>query len=278
VRYSEAVAAAPPGSGFFCIDDLARLSPATLALILSPGPAVPPIEEIALALGDRPDLVGVFPLMGEGERLRRLATTPAAPEHRRAAADRVVRGLFWFLLYELEPERWDRLAALEAVSPEAVGYLPLDRALVVEVAAGSGRLTVELATRTRRLVAIEPVPGLRALLRRRCATYVQVQVVAGIGQRLPIASAAADLVISCATFGPDAPTGGEAVLAEMERCVRPGGTVAFVGPEGPGWFAARGYHVRSFPPVAPTQPFPPDLESFFGPAATAPHELVWKQL
>jgi len=54
VRFSEAVATAPPGSARFAAADLARLGRATLNLLLAPGPCAPPLEDVAAALGDRP--------------------------------------------------------------------------------------------------------------------------------------------------------------------------------------------------------------------------------
>ena len=65
------------------------------------------------------------------------------------------------------------------------------------------------------------------------------ELIGGVGHRLPIVSDWADLVVSCATFGPHPPLGGEPVLAELERCLRPGGTLAMVGPEDPAWWRRR---------------------------------------
>jgi SAM-dependent methyltransferase len=143
----------------------------------------------------------------------------------------------------------------------------------VEVAAGTGRLTCLLEARPGRVVAVEPAAALRALLRRRLPDTL---VTAGLGQALPLAAACADLVVSCASFGPDAPLGGERVLAELERCAAPGGAVALVGPEQPDWFAARGYTRITFP--AEHAAMPPDLVDFFGPRLQPPADLLLKRL
>jgi Methyltransferase domain len=275
VRYSDAVEAAPPGSHRFQARDLARLSRTALNLLFEPGPSAPPLEDAATALAaDAAALQAIATALppARGERLLRLSQRSASPEARAAAASRLVRGCFWFLAYELAPDLWDRLAAAEPVAPELLADLPADGARVLDVGAGSGRLTGPLAPRAASLVAIEPSPPLRLLLARR---FPCVEVAAGVGHRLPLRSGWADLVVSCATFGPHAPLGGEAVLGELERCVRAGGTLGMVGPEEPGWWEQRGFRLVSYP--APAARLDPDLEAFFGPAHP-PHLLLLKRM
>ncbi|HSR23665.1 MAG TPA: hypothetical protein VLW53_08950, partial [Candidatus Eisenbacteria bacterium] len=81
--------------------------------------------------------------------------------------------------------------------------------------------------------------------------------------------------VSCATFGPDPPQGGEEVLRELERCARPGGVVALVSPEEPRWWQQRGYELRVYP--VPDARLDPDVEAFFGPPHP-PHRLLYKRL
>jgi len=181
-------------------------------------------------------------------------------------------GLTRHAAYELAPDLWDRLSTAEVIAPQLLLDLPAEGARVLEVAAGSGRLTAALAARAGRLVAVEPCPPLRALLRRRLP---RVPVVAGVGHRLPVRAAWADLVVSCATFGPDPPLGGDEVLAELERCVRPGGCVALVSPETPDWWQERGYELRTYP--EPEVRLDRDVESFFGPPHP-PHRLLYKRV
>ena len=275
MRYSEAVATAPPGSERFRPADLARLGRTTLNLLLTPGPSAPPLDDVALALSDQPaTLLAVAEALppARGERLLRLAQRPAAPETRREAGDRLVRGAFWYLAYELAPGLWDRLAAAEPISPDLVADLPADGARVLEVGAGSGRLTGPLASRAAALVAVEPCPSLRRLLRER---HPGVLVIAGVGHRLPVVDGWADLVASCATFGPDPPLGGESVRAELERCARPGGTVSLVSPENPAWWEKRGYELRTY--ARPDARPDPEVEAFFGPLRP-PHRLAARRV
>lgn len=274
VRYQQAVAAAPPGSERFRATDLARLAQATLNLLLQPGPAAPPLEDVAAALAPTPDalhrVASALP-PARGERLLRLSQRPVPAEAREAAARRLVRGLFWFLAYELEPLLWDRLALAEPIHPALLEALPV-HGRVLEVAAGSGRLTALLEGRARILVAIEPCRPLRRLLRQRCPT---AHVMAGTAHRLPVVGGWADLVCSCAALGPDPPLGGEVVRGELERCCRPLGTVALVSPEDPAWWQQRGYEMTEFPILEVK--LDPDLEAFFGPPQP-PHVLLLKRV
>ena len=58
--------------------------------------------------------------------------------------------LAWELLYRLEPQLYDRLVSAEQLHPGLIGWLPDDVERIVEVAAGTGRLTLELVQpRTR---------------------------------------------------------------------------------------------------------------------------------
>ena len=52
--------------------------------------------------------------------------------------------LAWELLYRLEPELYDRLASVERLHPDVLGWLPHGVDRIAEVGAGSGRLTLEL--------------------------------------------------------------------------------------------------------------------------------------
>jgi len=275
VRYAEAVAAAPPGSQRFQATDVARLGRSALNQLFSPGPSAPPLEEVAAALGEEPEALRAIAtaLAGDcGRRLLQLSRRGAAPAEREKAARRLVRGSFWHLAYELAPELWDRLAAAEPVAPELLAALPAAAARVLDVGAGTGRLSAALAPRAAQVVAVEPSPPLRRLLRERLPG---VQVVAGHGQRLPIVSAWADLVVSCGTFGPHPPLGGEAVRAELERCARPGGAVALIEPEIPAWWRRRGYALTNYP--APEAHLDEEVQRFFGPPRP-PHRLLLKRL
>jgi len=158
--------------------------------------------------------------------------------------------LAWELLYRLEPGLYDRLASAERLHPGLVGWLPRHVSQIAEVGAGTGRLTMELAERGQRVVAVEPALPLRRILRRKLAAAGhrdRVRVIGGFFDRLPLPGDSADLVVACSAFTPSPAHGGDAGLAEMERVCRPGGCVAIIWPNHLDWLAARGYTYVSFP-------------------------------
>jgi SAM-dependent methyltransferase len=156
--------------------------------------------------------------------------------------------LAWELLYRLEPELYDRLVSAERLHPSVIGWLPENLERIVEVAAGTGRLTLELVRRAREVVAIEPAAPLRAILNRKLAAAGhahRVHVTHGFFDDLHVADEWADLVVACSALTTSPGHGGEAGLAEMERVCRSGGLVVIVWPNEVRWLAAHGYrHVH----------------------------------
>lgn len=179
-------------------------------------------------------------------------------------SERIVRALFWTLVYHLEPERWDQLSTHERIAPELIDTLPSRVDVAVDVGAGSGRLTRALTRRARAVIAVEPSAGLRAILSRRMPG---VRVIDAWAEALPLDGGCAKLVAACGAFGPD-----PAVLDEMRRVAAPGGLIALISPERPEWFEAHGWR-RVLAPRPAVRSHPPELEEFFGPL-DPPHEMV----
>src|ERR1700716_3746100 len=127
VDYFQAASAAPPGWERYSLDDVARL----------------PIQYLA-----------AVPI---GER-------EAAARGNADATQRLRRALFWPMVYGLEPELWDAISEAETIHPGILAKLEIDGRRVLEVAAGSGRLTVYLCPRASELVCVEPSSGLRSIL------------------------------------------------------------------------------------------------------------------
>jgi len=235
MEYVRAVEAAPPGWRHFSISDLDRLPTWVRNHELA---RVPDAERDLLAGGER------------------------------EVRERVLRAFFWTLVYHLEPEMWDELARAEPIHRDLLAALPTATDRVLEIGAGSGRLTGHLVERCTSLIAIEPSAGLGRLLRLRLA---DVCVVAAWAEALPCQDGWSQLTVACGSLGPD-PT----VLRELERVTGSGGEIILISPEQPEWFEGDGWQRLSLDPL-PAPPHDDWIDSFFGPP-DPPHELVSKRI
>jgi SAM-dependent methyltransferase len=93
-------------------------------------------------------------------------------------------------------------------------------AVVADVAAGTGKLTRPLVERGLRVIAVEPVAGMRDVL---AATTPGADVRDGAAEDLPLADASVDAVTVAQAFHWFA---NDAALAELRRVLRPGGRMA----------------------------------------------------
>jgi SAM-dependent methyltransferase len=229
--YAAAVETAPPGWRHFRIEDVGRLPPAVKEHFMATLPA----GELALArAGDT------------------------------KAEDRVIRALFWTLVYHLEPGLWDQLAQIEPIHPGILAALPHSIHTSLDVGAGSGRLTQHLATRSETVIAIEPSIGLAKLLRNRLHG---LETVAAWADALPIKDGWSQMTAACGAFGPD-----PLVLQELRRVTAVGGIIALISPEQPEWFEANGWQRHVLGPI-PAPKHDPWIDEFFGPP-DPPHELI----
>jgi SAM-dependent methyltransferase len=90
---------------------------------------------------------------------------------------------------------------------------------VLDLAAGSGKLTRPLAASGAQVIAVEPVAEMRALLPSG------VQALDGTAEQIPLDDATVDLVTVAQAFHW---FDGDAALAEIHRVLRPGGRLALV--------------------------------------------------
>ena len=106
-------------------------------------------------------------------------------------------------------------AALDAVD------LPPD-AVVLDLAAGTGKLTRQLVPRFARVIAVEPLEGMRAVLER---VVPEAEALGGTSDEIPLEDDAVDAVFVGEAFHwfSTAET-----LAEIARVLRPGGALAIL--------------------------------------------------
>jgi len=155
--------------------------------------------------------------------------------------------LAWELLYRLEPELYERLVAAEHLHPGILEWLPPHVPRIIEVGAGTGRLTLELVARCDQLTAVEPAAPLRERLRAKLAPVTNTRIISGFFDALPLADQSAELVVACSALTPEPAHGGDRGIAEMERVCAAGGMVVIVWPNEPEWLATHGYRYLSFP-------------------------------
>jgi SAM-dependent methyltransferase len=156
--------------------------------------------------------------------------------------------LAWELLYRLEPDLYDRLVAAEHLHPGILEWLPPHVPRIIEIGAGTGRLTLDLVARCDQLTAIEPAQPLRERLRGKLPpTAASVRIISAFFDALPPPDRSAELVVACSALTPEPAHGGDRGLAEMERVCAPGGMVVIVWPNHPDWLVAQGYRYLSFP-------------------------------
>jgi len=155
--------------------------------------------------------------------------------------------LAWELLYRLEPDLYERLVAAEHIHADILEWLPRHVPRIIEVGAGTGRLTVELVARCDQLTAVEPATPLRERLDGKLPPTANIRILSGFFDALPLPDQSAELVIACSALTPEAAHGGDRGLAEMERVSAAGGMVVIVWPNHPEWLAAHGYRYVSFP-------------------------------
>ena len=97
--------------------------------------------------------------------------------------------------------------------------LPAD-AHVLDLAAGTGKLTRQLVRRFERVVAVEPLDGMRGVLEQ---LVPEAEALRGTAEDIPLADGEVDAAFVGEAFHWFA---GEVVLAELARVLRPGGTLA----------------------------------------------------
>lgn len=151
---------------------------------------------------------------------------PESDEEIREAEIAVLRHLVDLLVYALDPARYDALPFTAWDDGELTSIVDFTGRRVLDVGAGTGRLTFVAAPLAATVWAVEPVENLRRFIRDKAAArgLDNVYAVDGLITAIPFPDAFAGVVMAGHVFG-DHPA---AELAEMERVTRPGGMVVFM--------------------------------------------------
>ncbi len=106
---------------------------------------------------------------------------------------------------------------------DALDLLPVAAdAAVLDLAAGTGKLTRVLARRYRRVVAVEPLSAMRAIIGREAPA---AEVLDGRAEAIPLADGEVDAVFVAQAIHWFA---NEVAIAEIARVLRPGGVLALL--------------------------------------------------
>ena len=104
---------------------------------------------------------------------------------------------------------------------EVLGLFPVpDGATVLDLGAGTGKLTRVLAARYAKVIALEPLSELRAILEQRVP---QAEALQGVAEAIPLEDGSLDAVFTGQAFHWFA---NDVAVAEIARVLRSGGVLA----------------------------------------------------
>lgn len=185
----------------------------------------------------------------------RVFAHPATPDEIAHAQRKLLDLLFWELIYWRMPHEYELLTENERLHPGIFQHLAPDLRgkTVLDAGAGSGRTTLAcLEAGVARVFAVEPSPGLRAILRRKLqhSPFRQHVVISpGRFAALPLTAQSVDVALSCSVFTALPEQGGESGLAELLRVTRPGGKIFVLWPRAKdhAWLRKHDFQQISFP-------------------------------
>jgi SAM-dependent methyltransferase len=151
----------------------------------------------------------------------------------------------WHEDYERGRPGWP-IQVLEVGDPPAT-------ATVLEIGAGTGKLTRLLVGRFDRVIAVEPDEGMRALL---SPLVPEAEVLAGAAEEIPMVNSSVDAVFVAEAFHT---FDGDYAVVEIARVLRPGGLLVLMwnlpaGPTRPSIAAAEQVLLDQAPPALAHDP------------------------
>jgi SAM-dependent methyltransferase len=183
-------------------------------------------KKLGLALAENPVVLWYIlnkcPEMAD--RYRSIAESASAnpsPEEVRECEIYVLNAIDWAVVY-MYPEIMENLPYIKDWNPERlISITDFNDKIVLDIGAGTGRLTFAVSSLAKAVYAIEPVDRLRAYIREKARHLNLDNVYASDGmiERLSFASETFDIVMSGHVLGDNY----TAEYEEMNRVTKPGG-------------------------------------------------------
>ena len=187
-----------------------------------------PDQALGTALGAHPAvgwyLAHIHPPIGEYlHACQEIAQPNPTPEDLRRAEVAVLDSMHDWLIYVLDPEKYDQLEFLAWDDRSLLGMADFTDKVVLDIGSGTGRLAFTVAPLARVVYAVEPVANLRRFLwaKRTRLGLANVYPCDGLLTQIPCEDNFADIVMAGHVFGDDF----NAEYAEMARVTRDGGMI-----------------------------------------------------
>ncbi|MDW7755335.1 MAG: class I SAM-dependent methyltransferase [Brevefilum sp.] len=163
------------------------------------------------------------PIAGYIEKCLSLGKDNPSQEYLRAAELAVLDSMHDWLIYVLDPAKYDELAFLGWDDRSLLEMADFEDKIVLDIGSGTGRLAFTVAPLARTVYAVEPVANLRRYLyeKREQLGAENLYPLDGSITQIPLADDFADILMAGHVFGDDF----EAEYAEMTRVVRNGGMI-----------------------------------------------------